>query len=520
MLKRFILLYGPPASGKSSIGQLLARSLDCPFYDLDEEIELQSAKTIPELFVDEGEIGFRVRETQTLHNILNRSAGVLALGGGALLRSKNRQVAEANGEIVCLSATFDTIIRRLGESHGGRPLLEGDAQDRLRRLLLNREEHYASFPYRIVTDGVLMDTVVHRIQAEFGIFRIQNMGDGYDVCVKEAGLSNLGSTIQTYDLHGQLALVTDDHVAQYHLNTALDSLRLSGLVVEPNVLPAGEETKTLHTIQLLLEKFALAGLDRSSTAISLGGGVINDLAGFAAAIYMRGIRWVTIPTSLLAMVDASLGGKTGVDLPQGKNLAGAFHPPQLVFIDPQLLSTLSEIELRNGLAEVIKHAILADPELFGRCQAGWDAIMPDLDWITRRALSIKINVIEEDPFEKGRRASLNLGHTLGHGLELATDFRLKHGEAVAIGMVAAARLAEKRGVAQTGLSTQIEACLQGVGLPTSIPEDIERARLIKAMALDKKRRFGCPKIVLPVAIGDVRWGVEIDDLADLIDVMG
>jgi shikimate kinase/3-dehydroquinate synthase len=209
-----------------------------------------------------------------------------------------------------------------------------------------------------------------------------------------------------------------------------------------------------------------------------------------------------------------------VDLPEGKNLAGAFHPPQLVLIDPQLLSTLPEIELRNGLAEVIKHAVLADPELFERCRSGWPAVAADLAWIVRRAMAVKVRVIEDDPYEHGRRASLNLGHTLGHGLELATDFRLKHGEAVAIGLVAAARLSENMGLAQTGLSEEIVDCLKAVGLPSSIPEGVDRLRLLEAMSLDKKRKLGRYRIVLPIAIGEVRWGVEIDDFARLIDVMG
>jgi len=260
-----------------------------------------------------------------------------------------------------------------------------------------------------------------------------------------------------------------------------------------------------------------AGVERSGTVIALGGGVVGDLAGFAAAVFLRGVHWVTLPTSLLAMVDASMGGKTGCDLPQGKNLVGAFHPPSLVLADPQLLKTLPETELRNGMAEVLKHAILGDADLFEHCSSGWPALRQELDPVVRQAMAVKLRIIQEDPYERGERASLNLGHTLGHALEQASDFRLKHGEGVAIGTLAAARLAEQLGLAQAGLSATIEVALDRLGLPTRLPPGLERERILSAMMLDKKRMSGKLRLVLPIRIGACRWGVEIDDPAQLLD---
>lgn len=520
MLSHFIFIYGPPASGKSVVSKRLAASLQCPVYDLDQEIELQAGKTIPDIFADEGEPGFRERETSALMEVADRPVGVVALGGGALIRSENRLLVEKKGQVVCLSASFETILERLGTGDAGRPLLDGDAQAKLQNLLAKRESHYASFPIQIDADNSSVDNVVWQIQTRLGCFRIKNMGPGYDVRLVDNGLNSLGELMLGHGLSGSGVVVSDENVARHYLPTVKKSLEKSSVAVNSIILPAGEENKSFHTVEQLLHGFAEGGLDRTSTVIALGGGVVGDLAGFAAAIYMRGIRWVTIPTSLLAMVDASLGGKTGVDLPQGKNLAGAFHPPELVLVDSQLLSTLPEIELRNGMAEVIKHAVLADPLLFERCCTGLPAVTADLDWIVRRAMAVKVKVIEEDPFEHGRRASLNLGHTLGHALELATEFRLKHGEAVGIGMVAAARLSEQMELAQPGLAAMIEQCLMGVGLPTRIPEGIDRYRLLEAMELDKKSRLGRPRIVLPQSIGTVRWGIELDDPAILIDVMG
>jgi 3-dehydroquinate synthase len=246
--------------------------------------------------------------------------------------------------------------------------------------------------------------------------------------------------------------------------------------------------------------------------VALGGGVIGDLAGFAAATYMRGIPWVDVPTSLLAMADASLGGKTGADLPQGKNLVGAFHAPQMVLTDPSTLRTLPRAELRSGIAEVIKAGIIGDPELFDICAHGWEIIEADWDEIIPRAMAVKILVIEADPYEGGLRAVLNLGHTIGHAVEKVSNYELRHGEAVAIGMVAEARLAEQIGMAQQGLADEIkDACTQ-FGLPVDIPGDLPRGDILEAMQVDKKRSGAKVKFALPKRIGEVIPGIEVSDI--------
>jgi 3-dehydroquinate synthetase len=235
------------------------------------------------------------------------------------------------------------------------------------------------------------------------------------------------------------------------------------------------------------------------------------MAGFAAATFLRGINWVNVPTTLLAMVDSSTGGKTGIDLPQGKNLVGAFYPPRLVLADPQVLASLPDAELRNGLAETVKHGVIADPYLFARCGQGWAALTADLDAVARHGMAVKVKVIEMDPYEKGLRQALNLGHTVGHGVELASDFRLSHGQAVSIGMVVECRLSETCGLAEAGLTGQIASLLQGLGLPVSIPADLDQERIVSAMQMDKKRSAGKQRFALPERIGAVRVGVEIDD---------
>jgi len=516
---QFIFFYGPPASGKTVTGLRLAESLHLPFYDLDEVIETQAGSSIPQIFAAEGEAGFRERETAALAGLLNWQAGVAALGGGALLRPENRRMAEAAGKVVCLSASFETILQRLEGGDGGRPLLEGEAQEQLRKLLEGRGKHYGSFRMQVESDHRSVEQTAWQAQICLGMFRVEGMGAGYDVLVRPGGLSGLGLALRERKLTGPLALVSDEHVASLYAELALSSLREAGYNVQPVVIPAGEQHKTLATANRLWEAFVQAGVERSGTVIALGGGVVGDLAGFAGAVYLRGVRWVTLPTSLLAMVDASLGGKTGCDLPQGKNLVGAFHPPSLVLADPLVLSTLPEAELRNGMAEVLKHGILGDPELFERCCRGWERLREELDPIVRQAMAVKLRIIEEDPYEGGRRASLNLGHTLGHALEQASDFQIRHGEGVAVGTLAAARLAEQMGLAQAGLAAKIEAALEGLGLPTQIPPGLERERILAAMRLDKKRLSGKLRLALPTRIGACRWGVEIDDPAQLLEMV-
>jgi 3-dehydroquinate synthase len=257
------------------------------------------------------------------------------------------------------------------------------------------------------------------------------------------------------------------------------------------------------------------GLDRNSTIVALGGGVIGDLAGFAASTYKRGVQWIAVPTTLLSMVDASLGGKTGFDLPEGKNLIGAFHPPRLVLADPQLLQTLPEVEFRSGMAEVVKHGIISDPELFTSCARGLDWVKANLEEMVKRAMAVKIKVIEEDPYEKGIRAWLNLGHTVGHAVELVSKFKLRHGEAIAIGMIAEAKYAARIGLASVGLVEAIEETLSALGLPIHIPEGLAREEILRAMRVDKKKNSKVIRFALPVEIGKVEL-VEVSDLEAVI----
>ncbi len=449
-----IFLYGPVGAGKSTIGKVLARNLNLPFVDSDAVIETNAGMSISQLMAQKGEPACRDMETAALKQIINNEESVIALGGGALLREENRTLVENNGKVVFLIVELDTLLGRLGSDSNQRPLLAGDLREKLTSLLSKRKEHYDSFPLRFDADQV-PENLAWQIQVVLGRFHLSAMGK-YDVIVQR--VEQVGNMLYRRGLQNPI-IVTDENVAKFHVEIVMASLHSAGFYPKLLTIPAGEAYKTLDTVQQLWHGFLEHGLDRKSTVIALGGGVIGDLTGFAASTYMRGVNWVCVPTTLLSMVDASLGGKTGFDLPEGKNLVGSFYPPKLVLADPQVLKTLPEAEFISGLAEVVKHGMISDPELFDLCARGLDCIKDDLEQMVKRAMAVKIKVIEEDPYEKGFRAALNLGHTVGHAVELVSKFQLRHGEAVAIGMVVEAKLAERLMVANKGLSSKIAEVL-------------------------------------------------------------
>ena len=513
-------LYGPPASGKSTLGRALAAAWGLPFVDLDDRIAAAAGKPIPRIFAEEGEPAFRRMESEALRAVTQQPGdAVVALGGGALLDAANRRRAEAAGQVLVLEATPETLLARAEAAQGQRPLLAGDSPTararRLQELLATREAHYRSFPLRLRTDRHSPEAALWEAQIRLGRFHLRGMTspwapEGYTVAVQPGVRQRVGAWLRAAGLEGPVALVSDATVAALHGDAVQASLEAAGYRVARLVFPAGEAHKTVATVQRLWEGFLQAGLERGSTVVALGGGVVGDLAGFAAATYMRGVAWVNLPATLLAMTDAGLGGKTGADLPAGKNLVGAFHPPRLVLADPEMLATLPEAEFRNGMAEVVKHGVIGDPALFALAARGTRETMTAE---VARGMAVKIRVIEADPYEGRQRAALNLGHTIGHGVEAASGFRLRHGEAVAIGMVAEARLAAWLGLASAALAEEIAAALKAWHLPTTIPAGLSTDAICQAMRHDKKKAAGQLRFALPVRVGKVRVGITAPEEA-------
>jgi 3-dehydroquinate synthase/shikimate kinase/3-dehydroquinate synthase len=512
-----IFIYGPPGSGKSHTSRLLAKSLALPLIEMDDEIENQAGIKIADIFDREGEAGFRQRETEILRQLHHRPPSVVALGGGALLASANAAYAREHGTVICLCARLETLQSRLRFDGRKRPLLDCNRGSNLEKLLSERREHYHSFDIQLPTDELSPAEVAWEIQTLVGRFQLHAMGSSYPVIISE-GISDIPEKKEwLLPADSNAYLLADQSLFGLYKDKLNQLTTALPLHPEPILIPPGETSKSLSQLQNIWESLLSAGADRNSLLVVFGGGVIGDLGGFAAATFMRGISWVNIPTSLVAQVDAGLGGKTAINLPAGKNLVGAFYPPRAVWIDPLLLHTLPPEEFANGMAEVIKHAILGDEKLYGLCQSGPGKIRQELKTCVRRAVAVKIKIIEQDPYERGLRQVLNFGHTIGHALENTHNFRLSHGQAVAIGMAVETYISEQIGLAETGLAKEIVGMLNEYGLPHSIPEDISIDQILHNLSYDKKRNPQGIPFALPVRIGEVRHGIQVPDLKTYLE---
>ena len=465
-----LFIYGPPASGKTTLGKRLSEAVGWRFIDLDEEIVKSAGRPIRDIFATDGEPAFRKLEGETLVRVVkeNDTNTIVALGGGTLLNAGNRAFAEANGSVWCLEApSAEERARRIAAGGNVRPL--GDKA-------IERAQHYASFKNRVATSFDLPGSlvIVGRGLGSPATFANVVVAD-----TNAAQAANL-STLQPF-------------------NSATPLPRWDCRGVPAAAIPSGERFKTLQTVTDIWRFLGESGIGRRDCVAAFGGGVTGDLTGFAAATWMRGVKWVNYPTTLLSMVDASTGGKTGCDLPEGKNLVGAFHAPALVVIDADRLATLPPRELRNGRAEMIKHNVISG-------QIGSDnyAAIPSPAEIAEN-LAVKVAVVRDDPFERtGKRILLNCGHTVGHAVEIATNFAISHGEAVAIGCVEEARLAVRMGLASPEWPEALAARFAAAGLPTALPNGLSFDALIPIMRGDKKRAGDTVTFALPCAYGDVR----------------
>lgn len=336
-----------------------------------------------------------------------------------------------------------------------------------------------------------------------------NAGKPYDVRIGAGILSSLGEDIRALMGGLRAAVITDSNVAPLYLDGVLKNLEGAGYETDSFVFKSGEESKNAETLVEILEFLAMMGYTRTDVVIALGGGVVGDITGFAAAVYLRGVDFVQVPTSLLAAVDSSVGGKTAIDLRAGKNLAGAFKQPRLVIMDTDTLKTLPEEEFANGMAEAIKYGVLFDEELFESFAE--DVTDEMLESVIARCVAHKARVVEHDEFDRGERKLLNLGHTIGHAIEKASGYSVPHGHAVAIGMAMIARSCEVLGIAEKGTAERIEKMLTKYDLPTSY--DCDPIKLAGLALSDKKREGGTISLILPEKIG--RCVIKDEPVAEL-----
>jgi len=522
-----IVLTGFMGTGKTSVGREVAARLGWRFVDLDDLIVARAGKSIPQIFAEDGETAFRALEAEVCQELRTPASLVIATGGGTVVNPANREALAAGGILICLDAAPEAILARLN-GYEDRPLLAGpNRRERIAALLSQRAAAYAAIPHHIDTTHLPVAAVAERVLGIVAglpgegyrlVVRLTapdpgsgpfwpvspDPGDtgqspGYDILIADGLLGQAGRHLLRAGLRpGRCAVVTNPTVGRIYaapLQAALEEAGFDPLLFE---VPDGEAYKTLSTAADLYERFAAARLARGEPVIALGGGVIGDLAGFVAATWLRGVPFVQVPTSLLAMVDASVGGKVAVNLPQGKNLVGAFKHPSVVLIDPRVLQTLPEAEYRAAMAEVVKAALIGDPMLFDHLAGDRP---PSLATLIADAVRVKVRIVERDPYEMGERAWLNLGHTFGHALELLSGFTLRHGEAVGLGLVAAAELSASLGYCEPPLPGRVRDLLARLGLPTAWPCDPEQA--YAAMSTDKKRRGRTLRFVLLRRIGAV-----------------
>ena len=494
-----VVLVGLMGVGKSSVGRALAREMKRPFIDTDVVIETSEGRSISDIFAVDGEPTFREIERRTLEDVLaSAQPAVIATGGGVVETGPCREtLALARGvgaRVVWLSASVATMVERTSRSNN-RPLLDGDRETTLVRLLDRRRGFYAEVSdLKIETDGKPVTRIVREIMNEVTNVRSQmpspvtarrvrvELGErSYDVAVGAGAIAALPGMIPS-----------DVKRAVIVSQVGVPSIPEIDLPTHLVHIADGEHGKTLATIEDLCRQFAQFGLTRNDLVIGVGGGLVTDVAGFAAASWHRGTRVVHVATSLLAMVDAAIGGKTGVNLPEGKNLVGAFWQPSGVVCDTNWLASLPERELRCGWGEVAKYHFLTGDDLLA---------MPTDDRIAR-CVQIKADIVAQDEREGGRRALLNYGHTFGHAIETVTGHRFAHGEAVAIGMICAAHLARILGRIDDARVDAHYRILDAYGLQSTLPGDLDHNALLVAMGRDKKATSGL------VFVLDGRDGLE------------
>ena len=517
-----LVVVGLPGSGKTAVGRRVAARHNAEFIDLDEEIEREAGLRVPEIFEAEGEAGFRRRERAAIEALgtpdrSGRLTRVVAPGGGAIVDPRNRWRLFRGRRVAWLDVRTEVLAQRLRRSPNVRPLIAGrDPLGAIRELGVARLPFYAAGTRvvgvaemssviaavdELAIEAAPVGTVLLRSETRLGRLVI---GDGILASEVAAALR---------DLEARRAVLISEPGAWAAVGARLaEDLTSAGMPVEHVLLPQGEDAKRLSVVEDAANELARLRVERREPIVAVGGGALGDAAGFLAATYLRGIPFIQAPTTLVAQIDSSIGGKTGVDLAAGKNLLGAFHQPAAIVIDVAVLASLDVRQRRAALGEAVKMAALGDERLFATLETDGRAIADGaasavesgaLAEVVERAARAKVEVVLADERESGARMSLNLGHSLGHGIEAAAGFAgLLHGEAVAYGLRAAARIGEARGVTPPARAARIERLLDALELGTA-PTGLDLAEVLDFMATDKKHAGGSLRWVLPTGDGYV-----------------
>jgi 3-dehydroquinate synthase len=513
-----IILVGMMGSGKTTVGRMLAKQLGKTFIDSDEEIQNRTGVTIPHIFDVEGETGFRQRESVIVQELLHRNDIVLATGGGAVLDARNRAMMKENGTVVYLKSGVYDLWQRTRHDRN-RPLLQtADQRAKLQELFEQRNPLYTEAADIVIHTGkqnvqILISALQRRLNSSSSTIQTKNSMQTLKVGLAErsypihigSGLLNNIELIMPALLHKRVAIVTNSTVAPLYLEGFSKALESRGVKVVPVILPDGEQYKNSETLKLIYDALLSNRCERNTPLIALGGGVVGDMTGYAAATYLRGVPFIQIPTTLLSQVDSSVGGKTGINHPLGKNMIGAFYQPQLVLADIATLSTLPDKELRAGLAEVIKYGLIRDLPFLEWLETNMEKLLARdelaLQYAIARSCENKAAVVGNDERESGERALLNLGHTFGHAIENGMGYGVwLHGEAVAAGTIMAADLSCRMGWISEQDVSRIRQLFIRAELPVVAPK-MGAEKYIQLMGMDKKIIDGQMRFVLLKALG-------------------
>ncbi|MFM9435560.1 shikimate kinase / 3-dehydroquinate synthase [Janthinobacterium sp. CG_23.3] len=521
-------------AGKTTIGRILARKLGKRFVDSDHEIEARTGASIPWIFEIEGEQSFRRREAEVIRDLTMQQGIVMATGGGAVLDADSRAYLKQRGTVIYLRANVNSIMTRTSHDKS-RPLLQtADPRKRIEELAVQREPLYMEVADVVIDTGrPNVQSMVQTILMQLASLECENSPN----CVTQAepSMNEQSNILLSVDLDersypivigpdlladadlllrhvsgGKVAIVTNTTVAPLYLARLERALAAGGKEVFSIVLPDGEEHKNWSSLMTIFDTLLARKCDRKTTLVALGGGVIGDLTGYAAASYMRGVGFVQIPTTLLAQVDSSVGGKTGINHPLGKNMIGAFYQPNVVIADTTTLETLPARQLSAGLAEVIKHGAIIDAAFFDWIEVNIGKLMARdkgaLAYAIARSCEIKADVVRQDEREGGLRAILNFGHTFGHAIEAGMGYgNWLHGEAVGCGMVMAAELSRRVGHVDAATVARVRALVAAAGLPVTAP-DLGTERWLELMEVDKKNEGGEIKFILLKPLGSPSIG--------------
>lgn len=504
------------ATGKSRIGSLTAAALGWKYFDIDQAIERENGRTVSEIFAEEGEAYFRNLELESLRKISRESQVAVSLGGGTLTNPEALEIVKSTGVLVALWASPEVILARVNRKKNKRPLLanldETEKKAKIVSLLEERKPIYEQADFRFESTEqfphhVLTRRLIHTLQvAQLRPLTVALGERSYPIYIEESLGGYVDTILEKTGCHGSPLLITDQNLREKQ-KPLLDQIRSSLRGCKVFYFRPGEEEKNLKSLNRLFTYLLRYNYGRKTTLISFSGGVVGDMVGFAAATYMRGVDFVQIPTTLLSMVDSSVGGKTGINHPLGKNMIGAFYQPRAVIINLVALKTLPQQEFLAGLAEVVKYAVIRDEEFFTYLESHQEALLGRdtavMQYVVRKCCAIKAEVVGQDEREAGERAILNYGHTFAHALELLAGYRLSHGLAVALGMRCAARLATSMGMLTPSDEERHNSLLTALNMPETFPFKLDATKAWEAMGRDKKADQGKRVFILPERIGSV-----------------